>query len=161
MQKLLCALFVVLIFSCHMTNNNPDLIGKTEPSVLQKEPYKSTWYDKSYNVYTVNQDVILQTDSIKIDVFFGTWCEDCHKWLPRFIKTAEHHSLYYELYGLNTKKSSEKGYEKDKNIKRVPTFIVYKDGKEIGRIIESPVVSLEDDLYKIINNKPYTPNFAD
>jgi hypothetical protein len=36
------------------------------------------------------------------------------------------------------------------DIERVPTFIIYKEGKEIGRIIETPVQSLEADLQKIL-----------
>ena len=42
------------------------------------------------------------------------------------------------------------------NIERVPTFIFYKTGgdgskKEIGRIIETPVRSLEEDLLDILH----------
>ena len=36
------------------------------------------------------------------------------------------------------------------NIERVPTFIVFQDGKELGRIVESPKKSLEEDLWKIV-----------
>jgi len=38
------------------------------------------------------------------------------------------------------------------NIERVPTFIVYKANKEIGRIIETPTQSIENDLVKILKN---------
>jgi len=36
------------------------------------------------------------------------------------------------------------------DIKRVPTFIIYENGEEIGRIIETPKKSLEKDLEKIV-----------
>ena len=37
-------------------------------------------------------------------------------------------------------------------IEKVPTFIVYRKGEEIGRIIESPIKSMEEDLYEILKN---------
>ena len=42
-------------------------------------------------------------------------------------------------------------------IQRVPTFIIYKNNIEAGRIIENPVTSLEQDMVNILggmnNNK--------
>jgi uncharacterized protein (DUF1015 family) len=37
-------------------------------------------------------------------------------------------------------------------IEKVPTFIVYRNGEEIGRIIETPIKSMEEDLYEILKN---------
>jgi hypothetical protein len=38
-------------------------------------------------------------------------------------------------------------------IKNVPTFIFYREGKEIGRIVENPSNTLESDIYNL-----YRPN---
>jgi hypothetical protein len=38
------------------------------------------------------------------------------------------------------------------NIVYVPTFIFYKDGVEVGRIVEAPKHSLEIDIINILNN---------
>ena len=35
-------------------------------------------------------------------------------------------------------------------IEKIPTFIFFKDDKEIGRIVESPEVNIETDLLKIL-----------
>lgn len=45
------------------------------------------------------------------------------------------------------------------SIFKVATFIVEKDGKEIGRIIERPVESLEKDLLNIVHERPYEPTY--
>ncbi len=137
------------------------LTGITQSEAFTKEPYASDWYTRNYNSYSVDTTQNLKSDSIEIDVFFGSWCGDCHKHLPAFIKIAEHYKLNYRLIGLNTKKVSHTGLEDSQNIKRAPTFIVKKQGSEIGRIIEYPVESLEKDLGKIFNAEPYTPNYAD
>jgi hypothetical protein len=39
------------------------------------------------------------------------------------------------------------------DVERVATFIVYRNGREIGRIIESPGISLEKDLLKILQKQ--------
>jgi len=49
--------------------------------------------------------------------------------------------------------------ERGRDIFRVPDFIVFQKGREIGRIVESPVTSLEKDLLSIVSGEPYTPHY--
>jgi hypothetical protein len=59
------------------------------------------------------------------------------------------------LIGVNrNKKAPLKDYQ-NLQIEKVPTFIIYKNQKEIGRIVESPLKSLEKDLLNIIINPAY------
>ena len=37
-----------------------------------------------------------------------------------------------------------------------PTFIAFYNGKEVGRIVENPGISLEDDLLQMLLNPPAT-----
>jgi tetratricopeptide (TPR) repeat protein len=59
-----------------------------------------------------------------------------------------------ELY-----KQSPQHEEAGLNIHRVPTIIVYKNGKELQRIVESPVESLEQDLLNITTKSHYNARF--
>jgi tetratricopeptide (TPR) repeat protein len=45
------------------------------------------------------------------------------------------------------------------NIHRVPDLLVYEKNKEMGRVVESPVISLEKDLLSIATNGKYAPNY--
>jgi len=45
---------------------------------------------------------------------------------------------------------AEKTKVEKQKIEKIPTFIFIMNGKEIGRIIESPNESLEKDMLKII-----------
>jgi len=45
----------------------------------------------------------------------------------------------------------------DYDIKLVPTFIFTRQGEEIGRIIETPVESLERDFMNILNGRASAP----
>ena len=56
--------------------------------------------------------------------------------------------------------SSSEG-EKDKNIHHVPTFIVSKERQEIGRIVETPIEKLEDDLFNNLIGDPPKPNYEE
>jgi thiol-disulfide isomerase/thioredoxin len=72
-------------------------------------------------------------------IFGGTWCEDTQFLLPKFYKLQEQSGFPDEgitLFGVNRAKTSLGNIAKAFNIINVPTFIVMKDGKEIGRVVE-------------------------
>ena len=52
-------------------------------------------------------------------------------------------------------KQSPNPEAKGLNIHRVPTFIFYKDAKEIGRFVERVRESLEKDMLKIVSGQEY------
>jgi len=93
-------------------------------------------------------------DDLKIDVYLGTWCSDSLNNVPKFIKIIEAaaaDNLPVNYYNVNRKASSDvKYYVEDLKVERVPTFIFYRDGKEIGRIVENPKNSLVEDFLEII-----------
>ena len=117
------------------------------------------WFNPSYRNYdldTFTLDLIYKNkllDGITFDVFFGSWCGDSHRHLPPFVKMTEYLNVPESdnrFMGLNEGKKSQEGFEDGKNITHVPTFIFYKNKKEIGRITESPSNSLEMDMLHIL-----------
>jgi thiol-disulfide isomerase/thioredoxin len=92
-------------------------------------------------------------DSVLVDVFMGMWCHDSKREIPAFFKIMESidNPLITANYtALEYRRRGPKDIIKENNIKRTPTFIIYKNGKEVGRIIEEVEVSMESDLYEII-----------
>ncbi len=88
-----------------------------------------------------------------IIVFLGTWCKDSRRWVPQFLKvydglTGTNVSL--ALYGVDRDKNDGKGMAKKYRVKRVPTMIVLREGREVGRIVENPEKSMEADLLAIV-----------
>jgi hypothetical protein len=55
------------------------------------------------------------------------------------------------MNALDTKKESPDFDAIANKVSLVPTFIVYRNNQEIGRIIETPNQSLEKDLLKILS----------
>ena len=92
-------------------------------------------------------------DSILIDVYMGTWCHDSKREVPALFKimeTLDNPLISASYTALEYKRRGPKEIIEENNIKRTPTFIVYKNGKEVGRIIEEAKISVEADLYNII-----------
>ena len=50
-------------------------------------------------------------------------------------------------------KKTPENYEEGMNIEKIPTFIFFKHGQELGRIIEKPKVSLEHDMLEILKRE--------
>ena len=80
---------------------------------------------------------------------FGTWCHDSKREVPRMLRILDSAGVGTEqisLIGVDINKTEPKGREKLYNLRNTPTLILLKNGKEVGRIIERPNVSLEADL---------------
>ena len=94
----------------------------------------------------------------------GTWCEDSRREVPRFFKVLDHVEFPAEttrLVMVDRDKQSGTDAEDGKNIHHVPTFILYKDEIELGRIVETPIESLEEDIFNILIGSPPQPNYHD
>jgi thiol-disulfide isomerase/thioredoxin len=78
-------------------------------------------------------------DSINILAFGGTWCGDTKNILPKFFVLADAAGLSPDritLLGVDRNKKTIQHLTDAFNVTRVPTFIVLKNGVEIGRVVE-------------------------
>lgn len=101
------------------------------------------WFVQGQKEFTPNADVIKQyaaaKDSINIVVFGGTWCGDTKHLLPAFLATTDAAGIpdsHLTLIGVDRNKKTLFNLSEVFNIINVPTFIVMKNGKEIGRVVE-------------------------
>lgn len=140
------------------------LIGVTNTTGLLKAPFKE-WFKKNYESYepktAIIQSVKKQHKGVRVLAFMGTWCGDSKREVPRFYKVAQQIGIgedrikMVNMYSdFERYKMSPSGEEKGLNIHRVPTFIFYKEGKEIGRIVESPMTDMETDIAQILLGFP-------
>ena len=154
-----------------LTNKEGDkyLIGQCDRNGLQKEGYNE-WYSKNYENYSPDAAIVKKgkkkVKKMKIEIFMGTWCGDSKRGVPQFYKVLDELGVDEEnvtLINLDNDskryKQSPTGEEKGKLIHRVPTFIFYDDGEEIGRIVETPITSYEMDIAQIVNGLPSEPNY--
>ena len=88
-------------------------------------------------------------DSISIVIVLGTWCHDSQEQVPRFFKVLDEMNFdrsQVQMICVDTSKEVPGQDVSELGIVRVPTFIIYRGGEEAGRIVETPVQSLERDL---------------
>lgn len=139
-----------------------NLLGQVTLERLQEEPF-AEWYRENYDAHEVQAEFVPEQLPDSITIFMGTWCGDSQREVPRFMKILE--SQYYDLSklkiiclntGFQNYKQAPEREERGVNIHRVPTFIMHTaTGEEVGRIVEEPVVSLEEDMQTILDGKPY------
>jgi len=84
-------------------------------------------------------------------VYLGTWCDDSKIHVPAWMKISSLLHLKSEFIGVNRNKECPLSDCSDWNIVYLPTIVVVKEGKEIGRIVETPSKSVEADLLKIMS----------
>jgi hypothetical protein len=93
---------------------------------------------------------------VKIEIYYGHWCSDSVNNIPKFLKIMElaaNPAFETEFWSVEKMKQGEKrGLVNNRQLKAIPTFVVFLDGKEAGEIVENPTVSMEEDLVTIINN---------
>lgn len=144
------------------------LLGKITREGLTSNSFKN-WFDRNYDNYMPNEELINNIknslNGYKIKLFLGTWCGDSKREVPRFYKILDAANFLenqLEVIAVDRTpeayKKSPTGEEKGLNIHKVPTFIFYKNGKEINRIVESPQTTLEEDIKAIIDGD-YTPKY--
>lgn len=137
-------------------NSEPLILGYCPVTLLNDSLFDGNWTSE-YNSYDLDYGVLDRLEgklvNINITIVFRSTCSDSREQLPRFFKILN--ELNYNvnsitLIGVNSEKQGLSNEEEGLGIEFVPTIIFYKDGKEIGRIIETPEESLEMDLLGIL-----------
>jgi hypothetical protein len=131
------------------------LVGPVERSAFQD----SSWYKDNYTLYKPSEKLIHEIDSLgagdSVMVVLGSWCSDSHMWVPMFLSITDSTVLAKRIGFIATPRSS--GWREQLtpglNIEKVPTFIFYHDGKEIGRIVEEPRGDIAETIVSILAGK--------
>ncbi len=120
----------------------------------RKQLENYSWFSKNYLAYTPKKSIIRKLKKqkpISILIILGTWCSDSKTHVPVMLKVCEDAGIdQIVMIGVNRKKESNKVNIGSYQVTYVPLIIVYRNNEEIGRIIETPKKSVEEDLLKII-----------
>ena len=138
-------------------NGEPLIVGYCPASLINDSTFNNTWTSE-YESYKPDYEILDRLEGkledINIKIVFRSTCSDSREQLPRFFKILK--ELNYNLnsialIGVNRERQGLSNEAEALDIQFVPTIIFYKDGKEIGRIVETPYESLEKDLLKILS----------
>jgi len=114
-------------------------------------------YNQYYPIYQPEKAVIKKLkkhkEGLEIVIVLGTWCSDSHEQVPKFLKVLDKIKFDDSNLTMICVNRDKEGVEVDiskYNILFVPTFIFQRNSNELGRIVESPVRSLEEDMLGIV-----------
>jgi len=172
MKKYTLLLFVLALSACSTSQKitavktaNGNLVGIANKASFLQAPYQG-WFTRNYKNYNPDATTIAalskQLKGVTIKGFMGTWCGDSKRQTPRVYQVLEQAGFNEKnmtLVTVNRRKKTPDNLQKGHHIVRVPTFIFYKDGKEIGRFVEYPRVTIEKDFLQIISGQPYKHSY--
>jgi hypothetical protein len=148
----------------------PKLLGRSTVEQMEAPPFDE-WFRPGYAEYVPNPAVLrslAEADrrDVTLELFFGTWCGDSRREVPRIVKLLDEIGFPRDglvLVGVDAgegrHKRSPDGEERGREIYRVPTLIVRRGAGEIARMVEFPVLSLERDLLAILAGAPPEPSY--
>jgi thiol-disulfide isomerase/thioredoxin len=137
----------------------PMLVGYTTLEAFNDTSF-SEWWNSAYNEYEVDsavaEELKVKLQDVDIKIVMGTWCHHSRKKVPHFYKILDEINYPQEKVTLINVKRDKKGIEIESEglvFNRIPTFIFYRNEKEIGRIVVKPKNTLEKNMLEILSVK--------
>ncbi|MEN9523327.1 MAG: hypothetical protein RL065_1704 [Bacteroidota bacterium] len=141
------------------TKGNTVYVGKGGNNQILFDHEDLFWFRNGFEDYVPNADTIKELKKWKNDIYItafgGTWCDDTKVLLPKFYKAmaeAEFTGNDVTLYLLDRDKTSEDGVAQALHIDKVPTFVIFRNGRMIGKIVETTDVPIESAILNIIKS---------
>ena len=141
------------------SNSEPMLLGYCTREVFSDSVFAS-WFNPEYESYkpdsTTIESLKKDMEDIDITIVMGSWCSDSQWHVPDLYKILDeinYPSDKVTLIAVNEDKKTGGDEIDSLDIKFVPAFIFYRDSSELGRIVESPEKSLEEDILGILTKE--------
>ncbi len=150
---------VVPATSIYKAPQGDQIAGLTSPEDVRKA---HTEWREAYEKTKAHEKAMAHLGGVKegaqITVIFGTWCDDCMRDVPQLWRDLEalgddasRIKLYYvgvdDAFGSGDADLS--AYRPD----AIPSFVVTRDGKEVGRVVERPETTLSNDLGRLLRGE--------
>lgn len=152
--------FCLLISLTAWSQEADFLLGSIQRADLESGAYK-TWFAENYEAHSLENNLVSNLEKafqeIEVTVFMGTWCSDSQREVPAFFKILDalKVDVNIDMIAVDKDKLAPDGSATEAGITHVPTFIFGRNGKEINRIVEFPVISLEQDILAILQGQDY------
>jgi hypothetical protein len=118
------------------------------------------WFTENMKFGRADDDAVAafqkKASKFQMIVFGGTWCDDTQNLLPVFYRLVDksgYPDSSITLIGVDRTKTALYNFHTLFHITDVPTFIVMKDGKEVGRVVEyGKYGQIDKELGEIVNS---------
>lgn len=150
MFKKLVFLSVLLCTSTvNYANTAKPFSGELSTAPLIAEHPKFAQQYQAFSPSADELNAMQQLAGKELLVLFATWCHDSQREVPRLLKLLDQSKVNIKslkLIAVGYDKRDPQGIAEHYNLKYTPTIIVLDEGKELTRVIETPIHSLAHDL---------------
>ena len=170
MQKFLFFLLFVFVATIGFSQTQYEVLkdnngGKILKGIISRDILANDssfkWYTQNLKPYPAGKEAVTtfgkHKDGVQLVIFLGTWCEDSHVIIPKlfpFLDAAVFSTDHVTLIGVDRNKKTVSHLTDAFNVKNVPTVIVMKEGKELGRVVEYGRTGMvENELAEIVGKK--------
>ena len=129
--------------------------------------YTQSWFTPEYDFYRLNDERLTKIKPLlknkRVVLLMGTWCEDSQREVPGMMKIlnqAGYNTAKMEIIAVDEDKRTKQGLEKNYQLAYIPALIFFDNEKEINRIVEFPIQTLEQDMLDILSGKEYKNAYA-
>lgn len=171
MKYILCAILLIksivaftqnnILYTTAVDTDNKTIIynGIINYDILNSDS-SCSWVAKDALTFKANSKAVVtisKAANIHYVVFGGTWCGDTKAQLPKFFATMQQANISaakITLLGVDRTKNTIGNLAKAFGITNVPTFIILKNGTEIGRIVEYGTTNgkVDEEIAGVIEN---------
>lgn len=117
--------------------------------ILGENPDWKAAYD-AVQLNAVAVEELKSAEPAHVDVYLGVWCGDSRREVVRHFRLNEAGDMPFTTKYISLGRDFS---ATDVELEAVPTFVVTREGKELGRIIESSPTSLEEDLAGLLSGR--------
>lgn len=100
---------------------------------------------------------LLEVAPAELTVFLGTWCADSQRELARFWRALDglpsEPPLAVRYVAVDRDKAEPAALLAGVDLLYVPTFVVRRDGRELGRVVEEAPGGIESDLLALLTGR--------
>ncbi|MEC5148125.1 thioredoxin domain-containing protein [Chitinophaga sp. 212800010-3] len=144
----------LLFSSMAWAQNEKELKGKIDMKTLMNDP-STSWFYKGVNSYQPNENMLNYIKSNRSNfnmvVVMSSWDDASREVIPALYKvmiTGGSPEEQIVMFAADHKLETDAPV--DYKVKKLPTIIIFKDGKEEGRIVGTPKESIEADISRIL-----------
>ena len=141
----------------HRQRKSTVLSGQYQPEQVKAQSGLE-WFGNGVATYAPDKKVIEQlrqswTPAHSAVIVAGSWCPDTHRDLPSYYKALQAAGIpesSQSLWFVDRRFRKADGISKQYQVTSVPTFVVLKEGKEVGRFAGRPGIKVESELLRVL-----------
>jgi hypothetical protein len=146
--------FACALFAIGCGASEASVVGMTSRAEIEER--LPAWRDAAASAHPsveTARELASVPPGAQIDVYLGTWCGDSRREVARLFRALEHvpepWPFTIRWIAVDRAKRAE-GLTEGIELRYVPTFVVRRDGAEVGRIVESAPRGIERELLDLL-----------